>query len=142
MFKNRTPFFILGLALLAIQFLLFTPACTNDELPAPTVSAVCDTLMPTYDATVKAIIDESCAYSGCHSSGGGVGPGNYSNYAGILSILENDRFRERVFNTSPDNFAFMPPKPSTYPALVQKDSLTSEELQILECWLNQGFPEN
>jgi len=139
--KNRTPFLILGIAFLAIQFLLLTASCTNDELPAPTVSEACDTLMPTYDITVKAIIDESCAYSGCHD-GAGIGPGNYNSYGGVLPSLEGGSFRARVLNTADDNPLLMPPKLTTYPGLVQKEGLTEEEIQILECWLNQDFPEN
>lgn len=139
--KQNSSLFVLGLFLFFASVVVLVPACTNDELPAPVAPEVCDTITPTYDADVKTIIDESCAYSGCHDGAGGIGPGNYGSYNGIKAVLENNRFRTRIFDPEVD-FQLMPPLPSTYPDHVQKDSLTTAERETIECWLNQGFPEN
>ena len=80
-------FFILSLCL---------SSCTNDVLPPPDKPGFCDSIMASYNTNVKAIIDESCAYSGCHDGSGGIGPGNYSSYSGILPVLESTSFRNRV----------------------------------------------
>ena len=137
---KHTPLLVFGLLAL-FQMLFFTSACTNDELPPPMVSEVCDTLVTSYNTNVRAIIDESCAYSGCHDGAGGIGPGNYSEYNGLEFTLNSGSFRTRVLNTEVGTPLAMPPSSSTYPQS-QKDSLTSEERQIIECWLNAGFPEN
>ena len=53
-------------------------ACTNDELPEPT-EIPCDDVMPTYVVDIEPIIQQSCAYSGCHL---GTAPGVYTSYEG------------------------------------------------------------
>lgn len=137
-----TPIWALCLFLFS-QMLIFSTACTSDELPPRTASAECDTLMATYDANVKAIIDETCAYSACHSSSSATGaPGNFNSYNGVEVYLENGTFRERVFNQDAGSPLVMPPNNfSLYPQ-IEKDNLTEEERQIIECWLDAGFPEN
>ena len=139
--KIYSPFLAIGL-FLTFQMLVFMPACTNDELPEPTVSAVCDTLEATYDTNVSAIIDKSCAYSACHSGNSTTGaPGNFTSYDGMLFFLNSGSFKTRVLDTESGTPSAMPPPNSDYDAS-QKDSLTSEELQIIECWLSAGHPEN
>lgn len=135
-----TPLLTFGLLAL-FQVLFFVSACTNDELPPPVVSEACDTLVTSYNINVKTIIDESCAYSGCHDGSGGIGPGNYSSYGGLEFFLNSGLFRTRVLNSEVGTALAMPPSNSTYPQS-QKDSLTSEERQIIECWLDTGYPES
>lgn len=122
---------ILGLTLL--YFCL--PACTTDKLPEPMTLAICDTLQASYNLNVKAIIDNSCAYSGCHID---ASAGNYLTYEGMLSRLENGSVRNRVINLRDDPTEGMPPDyaPSDRPR-----DLTPSELEIFECWLDAGFPK-
>ncbi|MEZ4952658.1 MAG: hypothetical protein R2825_03660 [Saprospiraceae bacterium] len=115
-------------------------ACTNDVLPPPERPEFCNDIIASYNTNVKPIIDESCAYSGCHDGAGGTGPGNYKSYNGILSILDDGSFRNRVLEKERDPLLGMPPDNSIYPES-QKDDLTEEELQIIECWLNEGYPK-
>lgn len=129
-----------GLYLL-IQFVVFAPACTNDVLPPPETPSFCDTIVSVYNTNVQTIINESCAYSGCHDGSGGIGPGNYNNYNGMLAVLDGGSFRSRVISLQTDPILGMPPNQSVYPES-KKDDLTEEELQIIECWLNAGYPEN
>ncbi len=118
-------------------------SCTNVELPPPETPAFCDAIVASYNTNVKDIIDQSCAYSGCHDGSGGIGLGDYTSYSEILGtgVLENGSFRNRVFGQKDDPVAGMPPNQSVY-TQSQKDDLTEEELQILECWLAQGYPED
>ncbi len=124
-----------------IMILVSLLACTNDVLPPPETPEFCVDTSPSYDTNVKAIIDESCAYSGCHDGAGGTGPGNYKSYNGLLSILDNGSFRSRVLDQKNDPVQGMPPNNDVYPES-QKDDLTEEELQIIECWLNEGYPRD
>ena len=132
-----------GIALSMAFFLLSLclSSCTNDVLPPPDKPGFCDSIMASYNTNVKAIIDESCAYSGCHDGSGGIGPGNYSSYSGILPVLESTSFRNRVLVQKDDVGLGMPPNASVY-TQSKKDDLTEAELQIIECWLNAGHPED
>ncbi len=125
----------------ALQLIFFATACTNDELPPPTNPAYCDTIsITTYEQGVKEIIDNSCAYSGCHDGSGGIGPGNYTDYNGILPYLNSGSILERVVNQKDDPSLGMPPNASVYLESKQ-DDLTQEQFEIIQCWLLQGFPE-
>lgn len=115
-------------------------ACTNDVLPPPQSPAFCDDIAPTYNADVKPIMEESCTYAGCHNGAGGVTSTNYTSYNLLLPILNNGDFRSRVLGQKKDPVFGMPPDRSVYSESL-KDDLTEEELQIIECWLNDGFPQ-
>ncbi len=115
-------------------------ACTADELPPPPPPAECDTLQVTYVNYAKPIIDESCAYTGCHDGLGGIGPGDYTTYDGLLPVLNGGQFKNRVFDRRDDPVIGMPPDKSVYPESL-KDDLTSSELDLLRCWMEAGFPE-
>lgn len=111
------------------------PACTNDQLPEPMLLAVCDTLVATYDTNVKDIIDQSCAYSGCHID---AATGNYLTYEGMLSRLQSGAVRNRVIGLRDDPTNGMPPN---YAPAGRPQDLTQEELEIMQCWLDSGFPK-
>lgn len=128
------------IATLFVAVLYLIPSCTNDVLPEPEIQAQCDTMMVTYDAVVKDIIDNSCAYSGCHSPGG-IGVGNYNSYDGLLPVLDNGLLESRVVTQKDDPALGMPPNSSVYPESI-KDDLTEEELLIIQCWLLAGYPKN
>jgi hypothetical protein len=117
-------------------------ACTNDELPAPNPETACDTLsINTYDNGVKAIIEKTCAYAGCHDGSSGIGPGDYTSYQGLLPYLNNGSIFNRVVEQAGNPAIGMPPNKSIYEESKQ-DDLTPEELEIMRCWLLSGFPEN
>jgi len=121
--------------LLFILLVLLIPiihACTYDNVDEP---EFCDTISATYDTNVKAIIDASCAYVGCHLDNAAIG--DFSTYAGLASRLESGLIETRVIAQKDDPVMGMPPDYATGP----KD-LTQEELDIITCWLETGHPEN
>ena len=109
-------------------------ACTADQLPEPQVADCGATIAPTYLVDVKPIIDESCAYSGCHLDSS---PGRFDSYSGLLPYLESNTFRQRVL-IDRDPTTGMPPN---YAPDDRPRDLTEEQLTIIECWLEAGFPE-
>lgn len=132
---------ITGSLYLAFQLVLLAPSCTNVELPPPLNPAYCDTIsITTYEGGVKTIIDHSCAYAGCHDGAGGIGPGNYNNYAGIQPYLSSGSVMERVVNLKNDPAIGMPPNQSVYPESHQ-DDLSEEDFEIMHCWLLNDHPE-
>ncbi|MBC6995785.1 hypothetical protein QWY85_17780 [Neolewinella lacunae] len=108
-------------------------ACTRDALPEPT-AANCEGEVPTYAADVEVIIENTCAYSGCHLGGA---PGIYNSYEGLLNDLQDGSFRERVITLREDPNLGMPPD---YSPADRPRNLTEAELLIISCWLEAGFP--
>ena len=123
-------------------FLVLLTSCASDVIIP---SEGCDDVMVRYDSqdldvtSVKAIIDQTCSYAGCHDGAGGIGPGNYKNYDGMLKDLESGSFAERVITQKDNPILGMPPDKSVYPQS-QQDSLSTTQLEILTCWLEAGFP--
>ncbi|MCR9100045.1 MAG: hypothetical protein NXI25_08850 [bacterium] len=116
--------------------LLAYSGCTSDQLPEPMVAATCTDTIPAYDPQVRQIIEESCAYSGCHLDG--TAPGVYDSYQGVLPNIESGAFRTRVLELKDDPNQGMPPD---YAPEGRPKDLTPEQLDLLECWLDSGHPE-
>ena len=116
-------------------FAMFLPGCTADKLAAPS-EVDCLGLMPTYETSIREIIDRTCAYSGCHLDSA---PGVYTSYSGLESVLNSGLFRQRVILVKDDPVSGMPP--NNAPGNRAKN-LTNEELNLIQCWLEAGFPEN
>lgn len=124
--------------LLFFSQLILLTACTEDMLPEPEPS-MCDGLMPTYETDIRPIIEASCAYSGCHLGGGGGGQPNYEGYEDLLPDIENGTFRDRVILRQADENVGMPPN---YAPDGRPQDLTADEILLMECWLEAGYPEN
>ena len=129
MLKRTLRHTILGLSLLFI-------GCTADKVAAPQSSGNCPNPAPTYDSSIKEIIDRTCAYSGCHLDSA---PGRYDTYNNLLSILEGGKFKTRVIDLKDDPISGMPPNNAPQGKAVD---LTEEELNIIQCWLDANYPEN
>lgn len=123
--------------LFAVLSLLAT-ACENYKLPETTIPDACEVLNATYRNQIKSIVDNSCAYSGCHDGAGGIGTGDFTTYDGIAE--HPDHLRERVITFKDDPSLGMPPNHSIYPQS-KKDNLTDEELELMQCWIESGLPE-
>lgn len=122
------------LSILTAPFLLFmvtflSSSCDSDKLPPPNMND-CSMFDYTYDNQVKAIIDASCAYTDCHIAG--FSDGDFSTFSGMLSRLDNEKIFDRVIGerNMPPDFADGP------------TSLTDEQIEILTCWIENGYPEN
>ena len=81
------------------------------------VTPVCDGTNATYNSTVKAIVNSNCV--SCHSS--------YSTYAGLSSITANGKFKKHVLQDQD-----MP----------ESGPLSADQLNKIQCWVDNGFPEN
>lgn len=132
---RKTLFILLPAALLLVM--LFS--CEYNQLPEPDPPDLCDTVKVTYEDQMMSIIENSCAYSGCHDGMGGVGPFNYHTYDGLSNVF--DKIETRVIVLEDDPASGMPPNSSIYPQS-RKDNLTAEELDLFRCWIAEGFPKN
>ncbi len=79
----------------------------------------CDGAHPTYQSQIKSIIDSRCATSNCHP--------NYNTYEGLLPALQGGDFRREVLVNQ---------------TMPQGSSLTQDQINKIQCWVNDGFPEN
>ena len=122
--------------LLPLFALLLASACVQDELPEPEVTDCIADDVPSYQTDVLPIIERTCAYSGCHLGGA---PGVYNDYEGLLADLESRNFHDRVINQRADPTIGMPPN---YSPEGRPQDLTDDELRIINCWLEAGYPNN
>lgn len=117
--------------LLLPLFTIAVFACKNEE----------DSCNATYTEEVKAIIDNSCAYSGCHSGSTASAwvpqsSKDYTNYDGMLGNLNSGKFTERVLElkTMPPAANFIPEGKPT--------ELSTAELEIIDCWVKSKYPKD
>ena len=115
---------------------VFSPSCVSDELPEPTLPESCMDSIPTYEGSVKTIIDNTCAYSGCHLDGSA--PGVYTGYEGVINVVLSGRFKEKVLDLRGDPNLGMP---TSFAPAGRPKSLTQFELELIQCWLENDFPE-
>ena len=114
---------------------LFFTNCTADQLPEPQPPGDCGTEPVTYLSDIADIIDRSCAYSGCHLDSA---PGVYDSYEGLLGVLQSGLFKERVVTIKDDPNLGMPPD---FAVANRPKDLTTDELSLIRCWLEDGFPK-
>jgi hypothetical protein len=100
-------------SLITIFFTIVIVSCKKKKAPK------CDGTSSSYNSNIKSIINNSCTSSGCHPS--------YSSYSGIKSILDNGNFKNEVL---------------TKKSMPKGNSLSSDQLNKIQCWVDAGYPEN
>lgn len=86
---------------------------------------LCDSLSVKFATDITPIIQVNCAITGCHD--GTSAPGNFTTYAGIKAKVDDGKLRSRVLTIKD-----MPPV----------GPLPDSSLQKIECWINDGAPNN
>lgn len=100
-------------------------ACSKDKLDGEALN--CEE--PIIYDDVRELVTTTCGYSGCHN---GIDRGeNYNNFAGLESYLNSGGFTSRVLSVRD-----MPPSYAT-----GATSLTAEEIELLQCWEQNGFTQ-
>ena len=111
-------------------------SCTSDQLEP--ISGCDDST--SYSTNVKDIIDQTCAYSGCHNGTASGVPGDFTTYDGMQRFLSDGSFVERVIDRKDNPTTGMPPNASIYPESLQ-DDLSDVQLEIITCWIQNNFEE-
>lgn len=96
----------------------------------PNSNVDCTGVTPTYTTDIKAILDESCALSGCHNSTSQQAGIDLTNYADAKIISSQERFLAAIrhqngFEPMPQNSA----------------KLSDEKIDLLACWVENGSME-
>lgn len=96
---------------------IFISSCSKNGI-ACSDQVDCTTI--TYTATIKPLVEEKCALSGCHTS--------FSNYSSLKSIADNGSLYNQVVSSTkmPDG----------------NISMSCAERAEIECWINSGAPNN
>lgn len=119
------PFFKASFTALALMVLV--ASCKDEDSP-DTVD--CTGLTPTYTADIKAILDASCAKSGCHNSTDLANNYDFSTYATASAISQGNRFLGAINHKS--GFSAMPQ---------DGPKLSNANIELLTCWVENGSPE-
>ena len=122
LFESRLKvlFTVCCLAILVIS-------CKDDDNPD---EVDCTGLTPTYTADIKAILDTSCAKSGCHNSSDLANNIDLSTYATASAISQEARFLGAINHKS--GFSPMPQ---------DDDKLPTATIELLTCWVETDSPE-
>ena len=106
--------------ILTILIVLVIMSCHKDKTLAP---VSCVTTI-SYTTDIVPIIQSSCME--CHDTW-------ITEYSNIVDYINNDSWQNAIWGSYT-----MPKMPNNFGI----DSLTSDEIQIMKCWVEQGFPEN
>ena len=108
-----------------------TISCTSDQLEEIIIdNEACDTLDATYDGMVSVIINSTCSLPGCHNAGSVFG--DYTTYSSdLIGATNSGEFEDRIIVNRADPVRGMP----------RGDELDDDELEIMRCWIENGFPE-
>jgi hypothetical protein len=107
-----------------LTLVLFFANCTSvstDDLTIPAPASI------TYTANVKAIIDQSCATSGCHNATGNSGSLILEDFTQVRNAIQSRNALGRMESTSN-------PMPAS-------GNLPSTSIQIIKNWRDQGYIE-
>jgi len=130
MYKNK--FFTLLFLFISLAIMV---SCSDDDTPE--VEGDCDSVTATYDDSVKAIVDATCAYAGCHNGSASNIPEaskDYTSYSAMKATLDSGAFNSRALVSKN-----MPP--SSVPTGAPTE-LSTAQIEILTCWHEAGYPEN
>lgn len=100
-------------------------ACTKENL----VTYDCTGLTPTYTSSIKSIMDNNCAISGCHNASTEANGINLSTFNGVSAAASNNSFLGSIehssgYNPMPENAA----------------KLSTTSRQAIYCWIQNGKP--
>ena len=117
-----------GLLLIcAICFFLQCEYENIEENYPPPPTSPCDSATVSYMSDIRPIIFQSCAISGCHANGGP--QAELSTYEQVKFYVDNGLFKSWVIDQVPYAMPIGTP-------------LTSEELQKIGTWLDEGACKN
>ena len=112
--------------LLSLLGMGFLTSCETTTDPPQTNEVVdCSVTTPTYDAEIRSIVQGNCATPGCHVAG--FSAGDFSNFEGIKAVANSGSLRANVVTSR----AMPPGRP-----------LSQDDIDQIDCWIQNGAPEN
>lgn len=111
--------------------------CSRDERGGPAMDRsstdpkACDTVDVSFSADIQPGLQGSCAYSGCHDAGTQANGIVLETHDQITDVVENEPFLCAIKHR--DGCSNMP---------VNAPQLPKSAIQEIECWIDEGMPEN
>ncbi len=118
---------------LLVLSLALAAGCYRDSEEAlyPVATNSCDTTDMSYSATIKPLIAQSCAFSGCHAGNPAAAGINLETYTGLKGIAENGKLVGVITHAS--GFSPMPKNASRLPDC---------SIGQIRSWVAAGAAEN
>jgi mono/diheme cytochrome c family protein len=117
----------LAITTMSLSFALLS-ACSDDAEPTQPPTEAETTAETTYTADVKSILNGSCAFSGCHTTGAGIG--GLATYNDAKTYTESGKVVGAIKHES--GFSAMPKNGS---------KLSDEKIATIEKWITDGYKE-
>ena len=105
-----------------IMFLVNLSSCTRDKVEKITSTCVATI---TYDQHIQLLLDNNCNASGCHNSNSS--NGDFTSYDRISKYFNGTKLYQRVINLK---------------NMPSNAELTTENLELFNCWIEGGYLEN
>jgi hypothetical protein len=112
---------IITLTSFAIVIVALALSCKKNKKLKPK----CDGSNLTFNSGIKAIISNNCTASTCHPAGSPYG--NFTTYQGLQPYIQNGLFKRDVLDLQ-----IMP----------KNKKLSQDDLNKIQCWVDNGYPEN
>ncbi len=126
---RRLLLLLCGLAMFCLVIGL--NACYYDNERDLYLTPACDTTNVTWTKVVQPIINEHCAYVGCHGGGTSSGGHDLTNYAGVLEIASSGAMLGAIEHNG--NYTPMPYQGSQLPQCL---------IDQIRIWVNNGAPQD
>lgn len=110
---------------------------TNCET-AVVMAGACDDIDATFNGDVKDVLAVTCSYEVCHGATSTFAQLDYNVFSNLKTFLDNGSFEARVLNGGDADNPVMPPP---YAPEGNPKELTAQQLEILTCWKDAGYPE-
>ena len=108
-------------------------SCYNDNLEDlyPGTGGNCQLDSVTFSRTIQPIINQSCAFGGCHDAGSAAFGIDLSNYEGMQRIAANGRLVGAITHAT-----------GFYPMPKNAQKLDDCKLSQIQKWVSAGAPNN
>ncbi len=103
----------------------------NDSNAGDSLMSTCDTLQPSFQQAIKPIFTNNCALSGCHDENTGKSGYVLEKYNGIKEGVQNGKVLCSIKHES-----------DCYNMPQGSDQLSQTKIQRIECWSENGAPNN
>lgn len=84
----------------------------------------CDGSTPTYEGSIKVIIDNNCTGGLCHDNGSN--KGDFTSYSGLKTVIDNGKFKTEVLVDQ---------------SMPRNGNLSQEEINAIQCWMENDYLE-
>lgn len=124
--------------------LIALTACEKDEEPEPEPPVIdpCEDVSTAFAEDIQPIFANSCANSGCHDHFSAEGGKIFDTYENIVASIEDDQEQFLMsINFEGGSTGWMPRDLPEQNAN-EENQLPASKIEMIECWIESGMPNN